>query len=68
VQAELELIPFVDVLFGGLLASIVVCETCKSVSHTYEGFLDLSLSMRGDDDAPARQRKRDRFRGLAHRL
>jgi ubiquitin carboxyl-terminal hydrolase 16/45 len=26
------LIPFVDVLFGGLLASVVVCENCKSVS------------------------------------
>jgi ubiquitin carboxyl-terminal hydrolase 16/45 len=67
-QPEVELVPFVDVLFGGLLASVVVCETCKSVSHTYEGFLDLSLSMRNDDDAPARQRKRDRFRGLASRL
>ncbi|BEJ14298.1 hypothetical protein CspHIS471_0400650 [Cutaneotrichosporon sp. HIS471] len=67
-QPEVELISFVDALFSGLLASVVVCETCKSVSHTYEGFLDLSLSMRGDDDQPARQRKRDRFRGIASRL
>ncbi|KAL1406772.1 hypothetical protein Q8F55_006177 [Vanrija albida] len=58
-----RLLPFVHALFGGLLASIVVCETCKSVSHTYEGFLDLSLSLRGDDDVP-RLRKRDRFRSI----
>lgn len=63
-----DMLPFVDALFGGLLASVVVCETCKSVSHTYEGFLDISLSMRGDDDFPARQRKRDKFRGIASRL
>lgn len=60
---EQRMLPFVDLLFGGLLASVVVCDSCKSVSHTYEGFLDLSLSMRGDDDAP-RVRKRDRFRNM----
>ncbi|TXT03844.1 hypothetical protein VHUM_04321 [Vanrija humicola] len=54
-------------LFGGLLASIVVCDTCKSVSHTYEGFLDLSLSLRGDDDTP-RLRKRDRFRSITSKF
>lgn len=43
-----RMIPFVDVLFGGSLASVVVCEKCKSVSHTYEGFLDISLSLKGD--------------------
>lgn len=58
-----QLLPFVDALFGGELSSVVVCETCKGVSHTYEGFLDISLSMRGHDD-PSRQRKRDRFKGL----
>ncbi|KAL7425092.1 hypothetical protein Q5752_000780 [Cryptotrichosporon argae] len=62
---EDKLVPFVDVLFGGLLASVVVCETCKSVSHTYEGFLDISLSLKSD--AP-RVRKRDRFRAMASRL
>lgn len=60
---EEQLLPFVDALFGGELSSVVVCETCKGVSHTYEGFLDISLSMRGHDD-PSRQRKRDRFKGL----
>lgn len=28
-----KLVPFVDVLFGGSLASVVVCEKCKSVSN-----------------------------------
>ncbi|WWD16062.1 hypothetical protein CI109_100487 [Kwoniella shandongensis] len=60
-----RLIPFVDVLFGGSLASVVVCEKCKSVSHTYEGFLDISLSLKGDDPKP---RKRDRLRAMAQRL
>lgn len=32
VPEEERLVPFVDVLFGGLLASVVVCEHCKSVS------------------------------------
>jgi ubiquitin carboxyl-terminal hydrolase 16/45 len=27
-----RLVPFVDVLFGGSLASIIICENCKSVS------------------------------------
>lgn len=68
-----RLVPFVDVLFGGSLASIVVCDTCKSVcfycwtleliqvSHTYEGFLDISLSLKADEP---RSRKRDKFRAL----
>jgi len=33
VPEEERLVPFVDVLFGGLLASVVVCEHCKSVSR-----------------------------------
>lgn len=28
-----RMVPFADVLFGGSLASVVVCENCKSVSH-----------------------------------
>lgn len=31
IPEEERLVPFVDVLFGGLLASVVVCEHCKSV-------------------------------------
>jgi ubiquitin carboxyl-terminal hydrolase 16/45 len=41
-----RLIPFSDALFGGSLVSVVICEGCKSVSHTYEGFMDISLSMK----------------------
>ena len=29
------LVPFVDVLFGGSLASVVVCENCKNVSMVF---------------------------------
>ncbi|OCF36581.1 hypothetical protein I316_01832 [Kwoniella heveanensis BCC8398] len=65
IPAEERLIPFVDVLFGGSLASVVVCERCKAVSHTYEGFLDISLSLKGDDPKP---RKRDRLRAMAQKL
>jgi ubiquitin carboxyl-terminal hydrolase 16/45 len=66
-----RLVSFVDVLFGGSLASIVVCDTCKSVcpsafqliqvSHTYEGFLDISLSLKADEP---RSRKRDKLKAL----
>ncbi|WVQ78395.1 hypothetical protein IAT38_000481 [Cryptococcus sp. DSM 104549] len=62
---EERLIPWVDVLFGGSLASVVVCEKCKAVSHTYEGFLDISLALKGDDPKP---RKRDRLRAMANKL
>ncbi|WVR05167.1 hypothetical protein IAU60_002179 [Kwoniella sp. DSM 27419] len=58
VSDEERLVPFVDVLFGGSLASVVV-------SHTYEGFLDISLSLKGDDPKP---RKRDRLRAMARKL
>ncbi|KAG5519831.1 hypothetical protein PMAC_000105 [Pneumocystis sp. 'macacae'] len=39
-------ITFIDELFGGRLASIVVCSTCKSVSTSYEKFQDISLSIK----------------------
>lgn len=32
VPEDKRLVPFVNVLFGGSLASVVVCENCKSVS------------------------------------
>ncbi|WWC69375.1 uncharacterized protein I206_103314 [Kwoniella pini CBS 10737] len=65
IPQEKRMIPFVDVLFGGSLASVVVCERCKAVSHTYEGFLDISLSLKGDDPKP---RKRDRLRAMARKF
>ncbi|ORX39976.1 hypothetical protein BD324DRAFT_648593 [Kockovaella imperatae] len=55
-----RLIPFVDVLFGGSLASVIVCEKCRAVSHTYEPFLDISLSLKRA--SAERTRKRDRFK------
>lgn len=64
-EDEETLIPFADALFGGSLVSVVICESCKSVSHTYEGFLDISLSMR--EEAP-RARKRDKFKAIASKF
>ncbi|KAH7882396.1 peptidase C19, ubiquitin carboxyl-terminal hydrolase 2 [Phlebopus sp. FC_14] len=61
-----ELASFVDMLFGGKLASILVCQTCKHVSHTHEDFNDLSLSIKPEDYA--RERKRDRLKKLAKKL
>ncbi|KAJ9099815.1 hypothetical protein QFC21_003815 [Naganishia friedmannii] len=60
-----KLMPFADALFGGSLVSVVICESCKNVSHTYEGFLDISLSMR--EQAP-RARKRDKFKAIASKF
>jgi len=59
-------VPFVDMLFGGKLASILVCQTCKHVSHTYEDFNDLSLSIKAEDYV--RERKRDKLKQLAKML
>lgn len=63
---EETLAPFVDMLFGGKLASILVCQSCKHVSHTYEDFNDLSLSIKAEDYA--RERKRDKLKQLAKKL
>ncbi|KAJ7098291.1 hypothetical protein C8R44DRAFT_811268 [Mycena epipterygia] len=61
------LISLTDMIFGGKLASILVCQKCKHVSNTYEDFNDLSLSIKQEDyDRGAR--KRDRFKSLAKRL
>ncbi|KAJ1302151.1 hypothetical protein OPQ81_000979 [Rhizoctonia solani] len=57
-------IPFADMVFGGTLASILVCEGCKHISHTYEDFMDLSLSIKPDD---VKERKRDKFK-FFHKL
>ena len=53
-------------LFGGQLASILVCDTCKKVSVTYEDFNDLSLSIKPEDYV--KSRKRDRFKQIAKKL
>ncbi|KAK7048441.1 ubiquitin carboxyl-terminal hydrolase [Favolaschia claudopus] len=59
-------IALADMIFGGKLASILVCQKCKHVSRTYEDFSDLSLSIKQEDYD--RVKKRDRFKSLAKRL
>ncbi|KAL8287010.1 hypothetical protein RQP46_004016 [Phenoliferia psychrophenolica] len=51
--------PFIDSVFGGKLASVIVCDECKHVSLQREDFMDLSLSLKDDS---AKLRKRDRIR------
>lgn len=58
--------PLVDNLFCGKLLSFVVCEGCRHVSHTYEDFYDISLSLRPDVDAKENG-KRQRIRSMADR-
>lgn len=41
--------PFIDTIFGGKLASVIVCEECRGVSRIEEDFLDISLPIKGDD-------------------
>ncbi|KAG7446980.1 cysteine proteinase [Guyanagaster necrorhizus] len=61
-----KLLSFPDMIFGGKLTSVLVCQKCKHVSQTYEDFNDLSLSIKLEDYA--KERKRDRLRNLAKRL
>ncbi|KAG7097638.1 hypothetical protein E1B28_004970 [Marasmius oreades] len=63
---ELPLMSFADMLFGGQLTSVLVCQKCKNISHTYEDFNDLSLSIKAEDYA--KERKRDRFKKLAKKM
>ena len=53
-------------LFGGKLASFLVCETCKHISHTYEDFNDLSLSIKPEDFV--KERKRGKFKLFAKKF
>ncbi|TFK49410.1 peptidase C19, ubiquitin carboxyl-terminal hydrolase 2 [Heliocybe sulcata] len=63
---EETLATFSDMLFGGKLASFLVCEKCKHISCTYEDFNDLSLSIKPEDYA--RERKRDKLKTFAKKL
>lgn len=63
---ELHMEPLIDVIWGGKLASMVVCEGCRHVSHPYEEFLDLSLPLTADD-AGARSRRSSRMRSVTDR-
>ncbi|KIK55043.1 hypothetical protein GYMLUDRAFT_888410 [Collybiopsis luxurians FD-317 M1] len=61
-----RLVSLSDMLFGGQLTSILVCQKCKHVSQTYEDFNDLSLSIKPEDYA--KERKRDRLKKLARKM
>ncbi|KAF4580392.1 hypothetical protein EYR40_003108 [Pleurotus pulmonarius] len=63
---EEKLSSVADMIFGGRLTSILVCQACKHVSHNYEDFNDLSLSIKPEDYV--RERKRDRLKNLAKKL
>ncbi|KJA16648.1 hypothetical protein HYPSUDRAFT_47129 [Hypholoma sublateritium FD-334 SS-4] len=65
--AEPPLLSFADMIFGGELTSILVCQKCKHVSQTYEEFNDISLSIKAEDYFP-HNRKRDRFKKIVGRL
>lgn len=41
--------PFIDTIFGGKLASVIVCEECRGVSRIEEDFLDISLPLKSDE-------------------
>ncbi|KDQ60124.1 hypothetical protein JAAARDRAFT_32498 [Jaapia argillacea MUCL 33604] len=57
---------FPDMLFGGHLTSLLICEKCKHISSTYEPFNDLSLSLKPEDYV--RGRKRERLKRLAKKF
>ncbi|TFK41602.1 hypothetical protein BDQ12DRAFT_678223 [Crucibulum laeve] len=63
---EDRLLSFPDMLFGGKLTSILVCQYCKHVSQTYEDFNDISLSIKPEEYHHGK--KRDLFKSLAKRL
>lgn len=62
-----DMIPLADIVWGGKLASMVVCEGCRQVSHTYEDFLHLSLPLRAEDavSRSALERRQNRIRFIS---
>ena len=56
---------WVDEIFGGKTASIVVCDFCKSISTTWEDFQDIAMSIKTNDKVVLR--KRDRLRSAFKR-
>ncbi|CAA7268388.1 unnamed protein product [Cyclocybe aegerita] len=65
-EDDIPLSSFADMLFGGQLTSILVCQKCKHVSQTYEEFNDISLSIKPEDYL--HNRKRDRFKKIVGKL
>ncbi|KAF8801090.1 cysteine proteinase [Phlegmacium glaucopus] len=67
------LLSFADMLFGGKLTSILVCQKCKHISQTYEDFNDISLSIKPEDyffgrGSNGHGKKREKLKKLAKRL
>ncbi|TEB31837.1 peptidase C19, ubiquitin carboxyl-terminal hydrolase 2 [Coprinellus micaceus] len=65
ISEEEKLVSFADLIFGGKLTSILVCQKCKNVSQTYEDFNDISLSIKPEDNL---HRTRDKLKNFAKRL
>ncbi|KAJ4468897.1 hypothetical protein J3R30DRAFT_3555146 [Lentinula aciculospora] len=63
---SVQLTSLSDMLFGGQLTSILVCQKCKNVSQTYEDFNDLSLSIKAEDYS--KEKKRDKFKKFARKM
>ena len=62
---------FADMLFGGKLTSILICQKCKHISQTYEDFNDISLSIKPEDYFFGHSnggRRRDKLKKLAKKL
>jgi hypothetical protein len=55
-QPESRYTPFIETIFGGKLASVIVCEECRGVNRIEEDFLDISLPIKGDDGKVKRVR------------
>ncbi|ORX94374.1 cysteine proteinase [Basidiobolus meristosporus CBS 931.73] len=55
---ETKSVSIIDDCFGGKLVSLIVCDTCKSVSYSYEDFLDLSLPIDIDIQEPVDKKSR----------
>lgn len=51
---------YIESIFEGRLASIVVCSACKSISTTYDQFEELSLSI--VQEKPQNRERKSRFR------
>ncbi|KAF9041248.1 hypothetical protein BJ165DRAFT_1487950 [Panaeolus papilionaceus] len=69
ISAEPSLLSFADLIFGGQLTSILVCQKCKHISQTYEDFNDISLSIKPEDYITQRNGgKRERFKRMVGKL
>ncbi|CAD6927614.1 unnamed protein product [Tilletia controversa] len=67
-KAKMDFRPLIDVVFGGQLASIIVCESCRNVRHTYEDFYDISLPLRdesGHKVSDKSRKQKDRIRSMS---